>query len=158
MKKGMVAVISAALGFIAGSIGQGYLTNKQLDKRDKKVNKFKSYYNMLNQWLVLKQDGKSLEEYFANNEVKTIAIYGMGEMGNRLLDELKDSGVEVKYGIDKQADYTYADINMVSPDEELDEVDAVVVTAIFAFDEISEELGKNMSCPILSLEDVVYEI
>jgi hypothetical protein len=158
MKKGMVAVISAVLGAIAGSVGQGYIKNKQIDERNKKVDKFKSYYNMLNQWLVIKQGGKSLAEYFIDNDIKTIAIYGMGEMGNRLLDELKDSEVEVKYGIDKQADYTYADIDVVSPDEELDDVDAVVITAIFAFDEISEELGRNVSCPIISLEDVVYEL
>lgn len=157
MKKS-TAVLTGLVGFLAGSLGQGYLKNKQISERNKKVDKFKNYYNLLNQWLILKQSGKSLADYFENNNIKKIAIYGMGELGNRLLDELKDSEIEVKYGIDKQADYTYADIDMVSLDDDLEEVDAIVVTAIFAFEEISDELGGITSYPVLSLEDVIYEL
>ena len=113
---------------------------------------------MLNQWLLLKQEGKSLEKYFAENGYKTIAIYGMGEMGNRLYDELKNSSVvEIKYAIDKNAAGTYSELEVFDPDDEMTEVDAVIVTAIFAFDEIEDELSEKIQCPIISLEDVVYE-
>jgi len=43
-------------------------------------------------------------------------------------------------------------------DDELEPADVVIVTAIFAFDEISEELEGLFDCPIVSLEDVVYEV
>lgn len=159
MKKGSVAVLSALLGAAAGAAGNNVLSQKKIDQKTEKVDKFKGYYNMLNQWLLLKQEGKSLEKYFTDNGYKSIAIYGMGEMGNRLYDELKNSSVvEIKYAIDKNAAGTYSELDVIDVDDEMDEVDAVVVSAIFAFDEIEEELSAKTDCPIISLEDVVYEV
>ena len=68
------------------------------------------------------------------------------------------SSFHVAYGIDKNADSIYTDIDVVSKDENLEEVDAVVVTAITFFDEIEEELSARLECPILSLEDILYEV
>ncbi|QHQ60687.1 hypothetical protein Ana3638_07795 [Anaerocolumna sedimenticola] len=158
MKKGIVGLLSLILGTAFGASGVNYLKNKTILEKEKKVDKFKSYYNMLNQWLILKQENKSFEKYFIDNEFKTIAIYGMGEMGNRLYDELKNSNVEVKYAIDKNAESTYSELNVVNLDDDLEEVDVIVVSAIFAFDEIEEQLKDTFDCPIVSLDDVVFEL
>lgn len=158
MNKGTVAVLSAIVGAAAGAAGANYLGQKTIAQKTEKVDKFKGYYNMLNQWLMLKQEGKSLEKYFTDNGYKTIAIYGMGEMGNRLYDELKSSTeVEIKYAVDQNAASTYAEIDVVDKDEDYEDVDVMVVTATFAFDEISEELSEKVEFPVVSLEDVVYE-
>lgn len=158
MKKGTIAALSTLGGVLAGVIGTGTISKKQVSKKTEKVYKFKSYYNMLNQWLILKQEGKSLAKYFSDNDYKTIAIYGMGEMGNRLYDELKDTQIEVKYAVDKNAASTYSELEVVDPEEDLETVDAIIVTAIFAFDEIEETLEEEVDFPIISLEDIVYEV
>ncbi|NLF41739.1 MAG: hypothetical protein GX587_03495 [Bacteroidales bacterium] len=158
MKKGTVAVLSAIVGAAAGAAGSGYLGNKQSEQKAAKVDKFKGYYNMLNQWLILKQAGKNLSEYFKTNNYKTVAIYGMGEMGNRLYEELKDSDIVVKYAVDKEVENTYSELNVIAPETEFEAVDVMVVTATFAFDEIEEKIGEKVDFPIVSLEDVVYEI
>ena len=159
MKKGGVAILGALLGAVAGAAGAGYVGSKQVSKKTVKVDKFKGYYNMLNQWLILKQEGKNLSEYFVTNGYKTIAIYGMGEMGNRLYDELKGSDITVKYAIDKNAASTYSELDVIDPDvAEFEAVDAIIVTATFAFDEIEEMLSEKVECPIVSLEDVVFEV
>lgn len=44
------------------------------------------------------------------------------------------------------------------PEDKLDVVSAVIVTAVYYFDEIKEEMEKKISCPILSLEDILYEM
>ena len=157
MKKGTVAVLSTMIGAIAGAVGSGYLGTKEIEKKTEKVDKFKSYYNMLDQWLILKQEGKNLENYFIDNNYQTIAIYGMGEMGNRLYEELKNSTIKVMYAIDKEAASAYADIDVFEPNDDLAPVDVIVVSAIFAFDEINETLSEIVDYPIISLEDVVYE-
>ena len=157
MKKGIVGVFGVLAGAVAGGMGSSYFNNKVINEKQKKIDKFKGYYNMLNQWLMLKQEGKSLEKYFEDNNYKTIAIYGMGEMGNRLYDELKETEIEVKYAIDKNAAGAYSELDIRELEDELEEVDAVIVTATFAFDEIEGELGNIFSCPIISLDDVVYE-
>lgn len=158
MKKGFVAFLSGSIGAIAGALGAEYLSNKSIIEKSKKVDKFKSYYNMLNQWLILKQTGKSLEQYFVDQGYKSIAIYGMGEMGNRLYDELKDSSIEVKYSIDSNAGNTYSELEVLGLEDDLPEVDVVVVTAIFAYEEIEKNFTEVSNYNLISLEEVIYGI
>ena len=143
MKKGVTTLLAALTG---GIVGAGTATN--LWKR--------KFYNTLNQWLKLRQEGRSLVEYFEKNEYKTVAIYGMKELGERLYDELSGSNIEVLYAIDKRADRIYANVDIVTPEEELLEVDVIVVTAIHYFDDIEEVLASKVDYPIISIEDVVY--
>ncbi len=159
MKKGTIAVLSGILGAMTAAIATGVMEEKVIKKKAEKVDKFKSYYNMLNQWLILKQEGKSLEKYFIDNGYKTIAIYGMGEMGNRLYEELKNSNIEVLYTVDKNAASTYAEVGVIDPEEDdFEPVDVIIVTASYAFQEIEEILSSKIDFPIISLEEVIYEI
>ena len=158
MKKGTVGVLATLLGAVAGAAASGVVVGKNVDKKSQKVDKFKSYYNMLNQWLILKQEGKNLEQFFIDNDYNSIAIYGMGEMGNRLYEELKNTSIEVKYAIDKNAESTYSELKVLDVEDDLTPVDAIIVSAIFAFDEIEEKLTEVVDYPVVSLEDVVYEI
>lgn len=157
MKKGMIGIIGAGVGTIAGAFGVICMKNRSETKLLGKVEKFKGYYYLLNQWLILKQEGKSLEQYFVDNGYKTVAVYGMGEMGNRLCEELKESRkVKIEYVIDRNTD-TYSEVRMFGMGEKLPVVDVIVVTATFAFDEIREELAEKLDVPVISLNDVVYE-
>ncbi|MBO5524378.1 MAG: hypothetical protein J5986_12005, partial [Roseburia sp.] len=61
------------------------------------------------------------------------------------------------YAIDKNSNQISADVSIVSVDDYLEEVDAIVVTAISFFDEIEETLSTKLHCPILSLEDIIYD-
>lgn len=40
----------------------------------------------------------------------------------------------------------------------MEEVDAVVVTAITQYENIKETLEKKIKCPIYSLEEVIYSM
>ena len=82
----------------------------------------------------------------------------MSYAGETLVEELKHSDIQVAYGIDKKADTMYADVEVVSMDDPLEEVDAIVVTAITFFDEIEDQLCQKADCPIISLEDILYEV
>lgn len=155
MKK---SILSAILGIISG-IGIGrVLSKKNVVSSEVGKSKFKQYYHMLNMWLRLKQEGKSLEKYFVDNNYKYIAIYGMGEVGNRLYSELKDSSIKVEYAIDKNAGFVEDGLEIKSIDENLEGVDVIIVTAIFAFDEIMSDIEDKVSCAVISLEDIIYEV
>ena len=82
----------------------------------------------------------------------------MKELGERLYDELKDSDIKVLYAIDKNADAIYAEVDVLTPDDDLPEVDLIVVTPVHYFDEIEEMLADKVDCPVISIEDVVYEV
>ncbi|MDE6760102.1 MAG: hypothetical protein K2J90_05390 [Lachnospiraceae bacterium] len=161
MKKGGIAVISSLVGGIVGAAAVGKMSQDTIKEKDGKTNKFKSYYTMLNQWLCIKQQNGNLSDYFKENNYNKIAIYGLGEMGSRLISELNGTEIEVVYGLDKKVDNIFCDIKAYSLDDIeniSDKVDVVVVTAIFAYDEIEEELREKFDCDIISLEDVVFEI
>lgn len=158
MKKGVISIVSmligaaAGVGFVKKNLGEKLTHAQQMS------NKHLALFQMMNQWVKVKQEGKNLSSYFEKNGYRKIAIYGISYAGETLMEELKNTKVEVAYGIDKRADSLYADIDIVSMDDSLDEVDAIVVTAITFFDEIEEKLLEKVDCPIISLEDILYEV
>lgn len=162
MKKGTISVLSALTGAIVGAVaGAGAVTRAiggAEGKTQEMSDKHLALFLMMNQWVKVKQEGKNLASYFEKNGYKKIAIYGMSYAGETLLEELKDSEINVVYGIDRNAGEIYADVDVVSVDEELEEVDAIVVTAVTFFDEIEEQLNAKVNCPILSLEDILFEV
>ena len=53
-------VLGIATGMGIASLITGKKMHKLMKQEIKKIDKFKKYYNLLNQWLALKQQGKSL--------------------------------------------------------------------------------------------------
>lgn len=158
MKKWIIAGLSVLAGAIAGATGVGIVEGKQSSMNQKLANKHLALYLMMNQWVKVKQENKSIAEYLESKGYKEIAIYGMNYVGETLLNELANSDVKVKYGIDKNADTIYSFINVVTPNDQLAEVDAIIVTPITFYDEIEELLSSLTECPILSIEDILYNI
>ena len=158
MKKGTISVLSTLIGAVVGAGAVGVKMNIALDQKQSMSNKHFALFKMMNQWVKVKQEGKNLSSYFEDNGYHNIAIYGMSFAGETLVYELENTKTSVLYGIDKNAKSLYLDIDIVEPDSELKEVDAVVVTAITFFDEIEGMLSDKIQCPIISLEDILYEI
>lgn len=162
MKKSTVSVMSMLAGAAVGATAGVYTMSKRSSNTANKTlemsNKHLALFELMEQWLKVKQEGKSLESYFEVRHYKSIAIYGVGKVGERLLAELADSDITIKYGIDKNAKGIYSDIKVVTPEDELEDVDAIVVTPVFYMDEIEQMLSEKISCPIISMEDVLYEV
>lgn len=158
MKKPVLSILSALTGVALGAGAMGKASKDRLNIVRSYRDKHLALFLMMNQWVKVKQQGKNLADFFVKNGYKKIAIYGMSYAGETLVDELKGSEVTVAYGIDKNADSIYADVDIVSMEDDLEEVDAIVVTAITFFDEIEEKLAEKVDCEIISLEDVLYEV
>jgi ketol-acid reductoisomerase len=127
--------------------------SKLLDERDK----FRELFMILAKWITINQQGRYIGEYFKRANYKNVAIYGMGEVGLLLYNELNNAGINVVCGIDKNADYMTLDIecDLFEPHDELPEIDVIVVTAIHYYDEIKSDLSNNVGCPIISLMNVI---
>ena len=158
MKKGMIATLATLSGAAVGAAAVGKTVAGELEKAKNMSDKHLALFLMMNQWVKVKQEGKSPVTYLEKNDYRKIAIYGMSYAGETLLEEFRDSEVAVAYAIDRNADGIYTDVDVVSMEDELAPVDAVVVTAIAFFDEIEEKLSEKLDCPILSLEDILYEV
>lgn len=151
-------ILSALAGTIAGAMLVAKIEGNMLKETERKSEKHFTLFQMMNQWVKVKQEGKNLSIYFEENGYKKIAVYGMSYAGKNLINELKDSHITIAYGIDKRADAVYADVDIASMGDELEKVDAVVVTPITFFDTIKRELSEKIDCPIISLEDILYEV
>lgn len=158
MKKGVLAVISALSGAAAGAAGVNRKAKKKEAQLQQYADKHLALYMLMNQWVKVKQENKDIPAYLIKQGYKKVAIYGMNYVGETLYDELKGSEVETAYAIDKNADEIFAPVEVFSPDDSLPEVDAVIVTPIFFFDEIEELLTAKTEAAIVSMEDILYEV
>jgi len=158
MRKELIGTLGILAGAAGGAIGTKIVMDDKLKKAESMSKKHLDLFLMMNQWVAVKQEGKNLADYLERKEYRNIAIYGMSYAGETLLKELENTGIYVKYGIDNNKDNLYCDIELHSMEDELDDVDAVVVTPITFFDEIAEKLSKKINCPVISLEDVLYEV
>lgn len=158
MKKSIISILSSLTGAALGAGAVGKIYSSKTDKARSMSQKHLELFLMMNQWVKVKQEGKNLADYFETNGYKKIAIYGMSYAGETLLDELRGTGITIAYGIDQKADSLYSDVDILSMEDSLEDVDAVVVTAITFFDEIEEQLSQKIDCPVISLEDILAEV
>lgn len=126
---------------------------KEVDMRDR----FEAGFHIYDRWLALWQRGENLLPFFEDNELKSVAIYGMGSLGERLADELGGTSVKVVYGIDRMAEKKkYGGLVIYCADEpEYPYADAICVTPVQVYAEVESHLAERTQIPVISLEDVV---
>ena len=132
-------------------------------KKESEINKatyIKVYtgFYLMEKWIKVRQRGKSLKQFFEDNCIKEIAIYGMAEIGQLLMLELKETSVNVKCGIDRNAkDKEHLGIKVVDfyDVEEYKDLPAIVVTPTQYFDDIRRQLKEQTDAFIINLEDIV---
>jgi hypothetical protein len=105
-------------------------------------------YGTLIKWLHLKIIGKNTVSFFSDHRIGRIAIYGISGLGELLYKDLCSSNVEICFFIDKKYNdyiYGYSELPVIGIDnikDKTDMIDAVVVTPVFYFNEISDALHK----------------
>lgn len=92
-------MLSGIVGFLSG-----YRFNNSKRKYHMQLTeKTRSQFILLNQWMKLKQSGRNITSYLIEKKYQKIAVYGMSYLGENILAELKNSEIEVLYGIDERA-------------------------------------------------------
>ncbi|RKM59525.1 hypothetical protein D6856_09920 [Butyrivibrio sp. XB500-5] len=154
----VIGLVGVIIGIILGEKLIGSERKKAYAKKELEVKKFRTNYYILLQWLNKAENNRSIGEYLASKGYKKIAIYGMGELGELLLLKLRDTDIEVPYAIDKNAENIGVDVVIKTPNDDLPDVDAVIVTTVLWYWELRRMLKEKLDCDILSLEDIVYEM
>ena len=157
-KKILFFIVGILLGYFIGVFQKMKKINDQANRWKRESNKFEQTLLMTVKWLKIKIENRKLEDYFLKNNYYKIAIYGMNYLGVRLYEDLAMSSVNVLYGIDKYTSSADVDIPVYSLDSPLCEVDAIVVTPIYYYEEIKRDLSGKVKVPIISLNDILFEI
>lgn len=143
---------------VDGTIPSGINTARYaaINAREERLNKFIKYFALLDRWLWLKMQNKTISSYFEKYNYQTVGIYGIGEIGNRFYEELsRFTSIKVEYAIDKTKE-SHPILPVYGVDDELPKVDVIIVSTNHIFEQISEQLRQKTDIPIISIDDVIF--
>jgi hypothetical protein len=97
------------------------------------------------------------EKYKVTNILKDkgiakIIIYGMGKLGVRLYDECEENGVEILGVMDRDKYFLSEVVNVISEDDEIPMVDAIIVTSVSDNEHIRSALLKRTKVDVISIQ------
>lgn len=121
-----------------------------------RTEEYEQYLNMMNQWLILAQEGKSLNRFLIRQGWQKVAVYGMSIYGRHVIRDLKEEDCTVVCGIDRKKMSSYEGVHIYEPTIRLPQTDVVINTVLHRHQEIVRDLQQVVSCPVVSLEDVVF--
>lgn len=131
----------------------GELNNKNSDR---------DCFITLKRWLENRNQKKTFADYFHQCGYQTIAIYGAGDLGRLLYEELKGTDIIVKYFVDRNGEGMHEidgiPVIPLSEIEAMKETDILVITPIGSYEAICQALAKKLpTMRTLSLREAVYE-
>lgn len=120
-------------------------------------NKFNKMYLVSVKWIEAQNNNISIGEYIKKNGWNNVAIYGCGDLGYDLYKSLvnEKTNINVVCGIDNNQKMDFP-INIVSPNQFKEDVDVIIVTAVYYFGEIERVMKKKTSADIVSLEEIIF--
>ena len=122
---------------------------------EKRLNKYRSYWKLFDNWLTLKEQNKELKYYLLSKGFRKIAIYGIGMVGQHLLTELENTEIEIAFGIDGKGDSLKQKFPVYTLNDELPRIDGVIVTVGYEFQSIKQKLQNKGIQNIISLEQMI---
>jgi glycosyltransferase involved in cell wall biosynthesis len=135
---------------------------EQLNKTKKLVDKHLDIARLYDIWMSGKEKGRSVDMVLKERKYASVAIYGMGLLGIRLHNELKNTEVSIVYAIDQNKTresgelHTYSLEELTMEDVAVPEV--VVVTAFSRFEGIKKQLVKKGFKNILCIDELIYAL
>lgn len=122
------------------------------------LTKYKQFTKVLSQWIYFKNRKITLFDFLKQNNLNEVAIYGYGILGKILLDEFVQKKIKVKYIIDKNENVQVDNFVVYHKIENLEKVDAVIITLLNDCDEISRELEQKCGLKSIVLKNVFEEL
>lgn len=124
----------------------------------KKIDSVCKHDNLLESWMHLRDIGIEFSGFFKKYGYKRIAIYGVGKLGKHLFCELSKGDIEVLFGIDQNSKCVTYPVPVYSASQQIEEVDAIVITVIDQYEEIKKLLTEKVNCAIIPLEKIIQEL
>lgn len=122
--------------------------------------KCKRMFRVLSDWMTIREHGMGVGDYLEKSGIHSVAIYGYGHFGRHLLAEFKKCGLQVKYIIDRNAKYIDTEIAIRTPEDDREDVDAVVI-AILKDEKniiVEKKMMQKGNAKIIWLTDVIAVI
>ena len=158
MKKIVVFFVGILSGVLIGAKIVFDFADKVVEQQYTRANKNAYILKRACVWLRLRQRGKKIRNWLIQNNIREIAIYGMGELGQCLLNELSGTDIKVSYIIDQNKERYSEHYQCFAPMDTLPEVQLIVVTAVYDYSTIKEKICCGNATKVISLEEVLNEL
>ena len=134
--------------------------NEQLTQLFNDLQRHRYLFNVAVHFLNCVQEEYSFREYFEKNNVKNVAVYGLGIVGKSLIYQLEKEGVNISYVVDRIVGNIGEKYICYRPEEEFTYTDMLIVTS-YGYESIKERLSgsnsKNIR-KIVSIDEILGEI
>lgn len=124
----------------------------------KYITKFRKMFFVMLDWNRLRSQGKSIESYMVKNGYHSVAIQGMGYIGELLYEELKNSSIDVRYAIDRSAIDFKGELDVFRMEEELPKVDLIISTVLEDSGALVAQLKEKCNCKVLRIDEILNEL
>lgn len=155
MRNRNVIFLTGAMSFAAGFYLGGKTLVGMINNYKMQAERNLSNMMLFHDWMEFQQAGGRIEQYFHEHGYKRVMIYGNGYVGQRLFGALKESDVDVTAIMDQMnASDSDAEGILIGVDSVIPDVDCIVITPVFYFDEIYQKLRAKTGQPIISIEEL----
>lgn len=110
--------------------------------------------SLLDRMLEIIQVGISLTEYLKAKGVDSVAIYGMGVVGRRLYNEVREL---LTAEIDRSLISAYGDVPLRRPEDDFSDIDLVIITPVHGTEYIKNFLEERSGCTAVSLDELLND-
>lgn len=130
----------------------------KIGQLETELQKQRMFYRMLTSWMEQKNNGWSLGRELKSRGYDSVSVYGYAELGKLAVDEIRNDGcISFEYILDKKVKKA-EELPVFYPDRKHKEVDCIVVTAVYYFDEICKELTELGYNNVLSLKEIIESV
>ena len=116
------------------------------------------FYQILSMWVDLMQENRTIfKELLKKRGLDSVAIYGMANLGKKLLRQFRNEGVNVTFVIDQAGGNKGENLPIFRPYDDLPKCDLIIITS---FDEgnIKKMLEGKTKARIIHIKDLLTDI
>ena len=121
------------------------------------LEKFREMFMALNRIAECREEGGAVGKRLKERGIQRAAIYGAGYLGKRLLGELKESGIETVFYIDRNAEYLTEKIPVYKLDDAPGDIDAVIISLVKNYDTVRSALREKYDVKIYTIEEITED-
>ena len=86
---GLGTAVFGAVVFVIGGVTGRMTVKAARNANAQDMKRYAAYYRLAASWMLLRNSGRSLTEYFEGHHYRSIAVYGLGPLGMCLLGEMR---------------------------------------------------------------------
>lgn len=151
-------VVSAALLLYAAY--KFFMTKQELEKEKASTKKVSALLMLANRIIRANIQGKAISSKLEELGITSVAIYGMGEIGERAMEDiLSNSSVRLLYGMDIKASELYMAVPVYTLQQAvgMEKPDLILLTALDGSGKLKKEIQEKMSCEVMTIGELLGE-